>query len=122
MACTAEIEEAIIIIGMTRSGSFAAKGMAPSVICVQLVIALATTFFPKGFSEEERAAGMVKYILGCTHITDAVRRRDFNMHAVAEHGLAGSACGAVMLGTWRLWNNRKQPTVGLQTGGQNATL
>jgi PTS system fructose-specific IIC component len=31
----AEIEEAIIIIGITRSGSLAAKGIAPSVMCVQ---------------------------------------------------------------------------------------
>ena len=40
--------------------------------------------------------------------------------------LAGSACGAIMLGSWRLWLNRKLPvgsdSTTIQTGGQNATL
>ncbi|EAM1732308.1 PTS transporter subunit EIIC [Salmonella enterica] len=45
-------------------------GVSAACITPPLVIALATTFFPKGFSEEERAAGMVNYILGCTHITE----------------------------------------------------
>ncbi|MBX9242772.1 PTS fructose transporter subunit IIC, partial [Klebsiella pneumoniae] len=49
---------------------FFMAGVSAACITPPLVIALATTFFPKGFSEEERAAGMVNYILGCTHITE----------------------------------------------------
>lgn len=45
-------------------------GVSAACITPPLVIALATTFFPKAFTEEERAAGMVNYILGCTHITE----------------------------------------------------
>lgn len=45
-------------------------GVSAACITPPLVIALATTIFPKGFSSEERAAGMVNYILGCTHITE----------------------------------------------------
>lgn len=143
---------------------FFMAGVSAACITPPLVIALATTFFPKGFSEEERAAGMVNYILGCTHITEgaipfaakdplrvipmmmiassisAVLSYSLHIEVPAPHGgflilplvskpltwvlciLAGSACGAVMLGSWRLWNSRKQPTAALQAGGQNATL
>lgn len=147
---------------------FFMAGVSAACITPPLVIALATTFFPKGFSEDERAAGMVNYILGCTHITEgaipfaakdplrvipmmmiassisAVLSYSLHIQVPAPHGgflilplvskplawvlciLAGSACGAVMLGTWRLWLTRKQPTdpaaVTVQQGGQNATL
>lgn len=147
---------------------FFMAGVSAACITPPLVIALATTFFPKGFSEDERAAGMVNYILGCTHITEgaipfaakdplrvipmmmiassvsAVLSYSLHIQVPAPHGgflilplvskplawvlciLAGSACGAVMLGSWRLWLSRKQPaapaTVNVQQGGQNATL
>ncbi len=45
-------------------------GVSAACITPPLVIALATTFFKKRFDEEERAAGLVNYILGCTHITE----------------------------------------------------
>lgn len=127
---------------------FFMAGVSAACITPPLVIALATTFFPKGFSEEERAAGMVNYILGCTHITEgaipfaakdplrvipmmmiassisAVLSYSLHIQVPAPHGgflilplvskplawvlciLAGSACGAVMLGSWRLWQKR----------------
>ncbi|STR51980.1 PTS system protein [Klebsiella oxytoca] len=127
---------------------FFMAGVSAACITPPLVIALATTFFPKGFSEEERAAGMVNYILGCTHITEgaipfaakdplrvipmmmiassisAVLSYSLHIQVPAPHGgflilplvskplmwvlciLAGSACGAVMLGCWRLWQKR----------------
>lgn len=130
---------------------FFMAGVSAACITPPLVIALATTFFRKGFSEEERAAGMVNYILGCTHITEgaipfaakdplrvipmmmiassvsAVLSYSLHIQVPAPHGgflilplvsqplawvlciLAGSACGAVMLGTWRLWLVRKHP-------------
>ncbi|ECF7176447.1 PTS fructose transporter subunit IIC [Salmonella enterica subsp. enterica] len=142
-------------------------GVSAACITPPLVIALATTFFPKGFSEEERAAGMVNYILGCTHITEgaipfaakdplrvipmmmiassisAVLSYSLRIQVPAPHGgflilplvsqplawvlciLAGSACGAVMLGLWRLWAVRKNSvntTPVVKAGGQNAAL
>ncbi|PXO09995.1 PTS fructose transporter subunit IIC [Salmonella enterica] len=142
-------------------------GVSAACITPPLVIALATTFFPKGFSEEERAAGMVNYILGCTHITEgaipfaakdplrvipmmmiassisAVLSYSLRIQVPAPHGgflilplvsqplawvlciLAGSACGAVMLGLWRLWAVRKNSvntTPVAKAGGQNAAL
>ncbi|HHS9669441.1 PTS fructose transporter subunit IIBC [Klebsiella michiganensis] len=129
---------------------FFMAGVSAACITPPLVIALATTFFPRGFSEEERAAGMVNYILGCTHITEgaipfaakdplrvipmmmiassisAVLSYSLQIQVPAPHGgflilplvskplmwvlciLAGSACGAVMLGCWRLWQKRIQ--------------
>lgn len=142
-------------------------GVSAACITPPLVIALATTFFPKGFSEEERDAGMVNYILGCTHITEgaipfaakdplrvipmmmiassisAVLSYSLRIQVPAPHGgflilplvsqplawvlciLAGSACGAVMLGLWRLWAVRKNSvntTPVAKAGGQNAAL
>ncbi|NFL54109.1 PTS fructose transporter subunit IIC [Clostridium botulinum] len=45
-------------------------GVSAACITPPLIIALATTFFKNRFDEEERAAGLVNYILGCTHITE----------------------------------------------------
>ena len=45
-------------------------GVSAACITPPLVIALATTLFPKAFDEEERASGLVNYILGFTHITE----------------------------------------------------
>lgn len=134
---------------------FFMAGVSAACITPPLVIALATTFFPKGFSEEERASGMVNYILGCTHITEgaipfaakdplrvipmmmiassisAVLSYSLQIQVPAPHGgflilplvskplmwvlciLAGSACGAVMLGCWRLWQKRTQEATAL---------
>lgn len=45
-------------------------GVSAACITPPLIVAIATTFFKKGFSEDERAAGVVNYILGATHITE----------------------------------------------------
>lgn len=45
-------------------------GVSAACITPPLVIAIATTIFPKAFSADEKAAGLVNYILGCTHITE----------------------------------------------------
>lgn len=49
---------------------FFMAGVSAACITPPLVIAFATSLFPKGFTAEERAAGLVNYILGCTHITE----------------------------------------------------
>lgn len=45
-------------------------GVSAACITPPLVIAIATTLFKDKFDEEERAAGLVNYILGFTHITE----------------------------------------------------
>ena len=45
-------------------------GVSAACITPPLVIALATTIFPKKFTDDERAAGIANYVLGCTHITE----------------------------------------------------
>lgn len=45
-------------------------GVSAACITPPLVIAIATTVFKNKFSKDERAAGIVNYILGCTHITE----------------------------------------------------
>ncbi len=137
---------------LAQGNTYFMAGVSAACITPPLVIALATTFFPKGFNDEERAAGMVNYILGCTHITEgaipfaakdplriipmmmvassvsAVLSYSLHIQVPAPHGgflilplvshpllwvlsiLAGSSCGAVMLGCWRLWQRRSQGT------------
>ena len=41
-----------------------------AIITPPLIIALAATFAPKKFTKADRAAGLVNYVLGCTHITE----------------------------------------------------
>lgn len=45
-------------------------GVSAACITPPLIIALATTIFKNQFDEDERAAGLVNYILGFTHITE----------------------------------------------------
>lgn len=45
-------------------------GVSAACITPPLVTAFATTIFKKEFDEDERAAGLVNYILGSTHITE----------------------------------------------------
>lgn len=45
-------------------------GVSAACITPPLVIAIATTLFKNKFTEDERAAGLVNYILGATHITE----------------------------------------------------
>ena len=45
-------------------------GVSAACITPPILIALATTIFRNKFTKDERAAGLVNYILGCTHITE----------------------------------------------------
>ena len=49
---------------------FFMAGVSAACITPPILIALATTIFKGKFTKDERAAGMVNYILGCTHITE----------------------------------------------------
>ncbi len=45
-------------------------GVSAACITPPLVIAIASTLFKNRFTEEDRAAGLINYILGSTHITE----------------------------------------------------
>jgi len=55
---------------LAEGNYFFMAGVSAACITPPLVIALATTLFKKQFNEEDRAAGLVNYILGFTHITE----------------------------------------------------
>ena len=67
------VNKAVYVTGtllLAQGNFYFMAGVSAACITPPLVVALATTFFRKGFTEEERAAGFVNYILGCTHITE----------------------------------------------------
>lgn len=67
------VNKAVYVTGtllLAQGNYYFMAGVSAACITPPLVVAIATTFFKKGFSEEERAAGFVNYILGCTHITE----------------------------------------------------
>ena len=45
-------------------------GVSAACITPPLVIAIATTIFRDKFTDDEKAAGLANYVLGCTHITE----------------------------------------------------
>ena len=55
---------------LSQGNYYFMAGVSAACITPPLVIALATTIFKKQFNEEDRAAGLVNYILGFTHITE----------------------------------------------------
>ncbi|MGG7143313.1 PTS fructose transporter subunit IIC [Clostridium nigeriense] len=55
---------------LSQGNYYFMAGVSAACITPPLAIALATTIFRKEFNEEDRAAGLVNYILGCTHITE----------------------------------------------------
>lgn len=57
-----------MLLGMGNTTFMA--GVSAACITPPLVIALATTIFPKKFTDDEKAAGLSNYVLGCTHITE----------------------------------------------------
>lgn len=67
------VNKAVYVTGtllLAQGNYYFMAGVSAACITPPLVVAIATTFFKKGFTEEERAAGFVNYILGCTHITE----------------------------------------------------
>lgn len=55
---------------LSQGNYYFMAGVSAACITPPLVIALATTIFRKQFNEEDKAAGLVNYILGFTHITE----------------------------------------------------
>ena len=55
---------------LSQGNYYFMAGVSAACITPPLVIALATTIFKKQFNDEDRAAGLVNYILGFTHITE----------------------------------------------------
>ena len=45
-------------------------GVSAACITPPLIIALAATFNKNRFTKDDRAAGLINYVLGCTHITE----------------------------------------------------
>lgn len=67
------VNKAVYVTGtmlLAQGNFYFMAGVSAACITPPLVVALATTFFRSAFSQEEKAAGMVNYILGCTHITE----------------------------------------------------
>jgi len=76
---------------------------AVSAACIAppLIVAIATTFFPRGFEPGERRAGYVNYLLGATHITEgAIPFAARNPLVAIPIFMAGSSIAAVLTLLW----------------------
>ena len=72
-------------------------GVSAACITPPLIIAIAATFFKNRFSEEDRTAGLINYILGCTHITEgAIPFAAKNPLKVIPVLMAGSSISATL--------------------------
>ena len=82
---------------LSEGNYFFMAGVSAACITPPLIIALATTIFKKAFDEEERAAGLVNYILGFTHITEgAIPFAAKDPLRVIPMLMAGSAISAIL--------------------------
>ncbi|MGM9533824.1 MAG: fructose-specific PTS transporter subunit EIIC, partial [Intestinibacter sp.] len=71
-------------------------GVSAACITPPLVIALAATFKKDRFTEEDRTAGLINYVLGCTHITEgAIPFAAKNPLKVIPVLMAGSSISAI---------------------------
>lgn len=67
------VNKAAYVTGTTllaQGNFYFMAGVSAACITPPLIIALAATFAPKKFTKADRAAGLVNYVLGCTHITE----------------------------------------------------
>lgn len=67
------VNKAVYVTGtvlLAQGNYYFMAGVSAACITPPLIIAFATTLFRKAFTEEEKAAGIVNYILGATHITE----------------------------------------------------
>lgn len=67
------VNKAAYVTGTVLLGEgnfFFMAGVSAACITPPLVIALAASFWKDRFSAEDRSAGFINYILGCTHITE----------------------------------------------------
>ncbi len=72
-------------------------GVSAACITPPLVIALAATFCKNRFTPDDRTAGLVNYVLGCTHITEgAIPFAAKNPLKVIPVLMAGSSISAVL--------------------------
>ena len=71
-------------------------GVSAACITPPLIIALAATFKKDRFTEEDRTAGLINYVLGCTHITEgAIPFAAKNPLKVIPVLMAGSPISAI---------------------------
>ena len=71
-------------------------GVSAACITPPLIIALAATFKKDRFTEEDRTAGLINYVLGCTHITEgAIPFAAKNPLKVITVLMAGSSISAI---------------------------
>lgn len=76
---------------------FFMAGVSAACITPPLIIAIAATFFKNRFTKEDRTAGLLNYILGCTHITEgAIPFAAKNPLKVIPALMAGSSISAVL--------------------------
>ena len=76
---------------------FFMAGVSAAFITPPLIIAIAATFFKNRFTKEDRTAGLLNYILGCTHITEgAIPFAAKNPLKVIPVLMAGSSISAVL--------------------------
>ncbi len=72
-------------------------GVSAACITPPLIIAIAATFFKNRFTKEDRTAGLLNYILGCTHITEgAIPFAAKNPLKVIPVLMVGSSVSAVL--------------------------
>lgn len=72
-------------------------GVSAACITPPLIIALAATFNKNRFTKDDRAAGLINYVLGCTHITEgAIPFAAKNPLKVIPVLMVGSSISAVL--------------------------
>ena len=72
-------------------------GVSAACITPPLIIALAATFCKNRFTKDDRAAGLINYVLGCTHITEgAIPFAAKNPLKVIPVLMIGSSISAVL--------------------------
>lgn len=82
---------------LAEGNYFFMAGVSAACITPPLIIAIATTLFKDVFDEEERAAGLVNYILGFTHITEgAIPFAAKDPLKVIPMLMAGSSISAIL--------------------------
>jgi PTS system fructose-specific IIC component len=94
------VNKAAYVTGTVLLGQgnyFFMAGVSAACITPPLVIAIAATFFKNRFTKADRTAGLINYILGCTHITEgAIPFAAKNPLKVIPVLMVGSSISAVL--------------------------
>ena len=74
-------------------------GVSAACITPPLIIALAATFKKDRFTEEDRTAGLINFVLGCTHITEGAipYAAADPLHVIPACIIGSGAAGAVSM-------------------------